>query len=349
MRVSRSMQHRVRVAGVATVLIGLLCAGSPTAAAQSSAPPHESATTRSEAGIAGHPTADLKLTRTDILTRAQSWIDERVPYSQSRWHTNQFGRYRQDCSGYVSMAWGLKNVRWTGNIMEVATRISKSNLLPGDALWLHSSGTQHIALFVRWADSGKTKAVVREEYRTGTVASQRTWSASRTASFNAIRYNNVIEGDAKTCAVVNENHTSYPQLAEGAKGELVKAAQCLLAGAGFNTGTDGPSGTFDATTTSAVKQYQTKVGLTSDGTVDTHTWTALLSRGSTPTVQDGSTGSAVSRVQRSLNAATNAGLGVDGQFGPKTAAAVKSYQSSRDLGADGIVGPNTWAALQAGK
>ncbi|WP_218160270.1 peptidoglycan-binding domain-containing protein [Amycolatopsis marina] len=319
------------------------------AGAQASAPSSEATGIQAEVGVAGHPTSDLKLTRTDILTRAQSWIDERVPYSQSKWHTNQYGRYRQDCSGYVSMAWGLKNVRWTGNIMEVATRISKSKLLPGDALWVHGSSVQHIAIFVRWADSAKTQAVVREEYRTGTVAAQRTWSASWTSKFTAIRYKNVIEGDAKTCAVVNENHKSYTQLAEGAKGELVKAAQCLLAGAGFNTGADGPSGTFDATMTSAVKQYQTKVGLPSNGTVDSHTWTALLSRGSTPMVQDGSTGSAVSRVQRSLNAATNAGLDVDGQFGPKTTTAVKNYQSSRKLGSDGIVGPNTWAALQAGK
>jgi putative chitinase len=40
-------------------------------------------------------------------------------------------------------------------------------------------------------------------------------------------------------------------------------------------------------------------------------------------------------------------LGVDpiGKFGPKTEAAVKSWQSSNGLTADGIVGPQTWAKI----
>ncbi|SFP70840.1 Peptidoglycan-binding (PGRP) domain of peptidoglycan hydrolases-containing protein [Amycolatopsis arida] len=347
------MRVSVRSSLVASAALAVLVA-MPTAAtattATSGAATATIETSQDQAQTAGHPTTNLKLTRADILKRSKSWIDERVPYSQSSFHTNQYGRYRQDCSGFVSMSWGLRDSRWTGNLMEVATRISKADLLPGDALFLHQSGgTQHVALFVRWADSAKTQAVVREQYRTGTVASERTWSASRTSRFQAIRYKNVIEGDARTCAVVNENHLRYPKLDQGATGELVKAAQCLLTSAGFNTGADGPSGTFDETTANATKQFQVKVGLPASGSVDSRTWTALLSRGGTPQVQDGSSGDAVVRVQRSLNAAVGAGLNVDGLFGPKTTAAVKQYQSSRGLAADGIVGPNTWKALQAGK
>ena len=62
-------------------------------------------------------------------------------------------------------------------------------------------------------------------------------------------------------------------------------------------------------------------------------------------IRRGSTGSYVSQVQSQLNATIGAGLAVDGDFGPKTEAAVKSFQSSRGLSVDGIVGPLTWGAL----
>ena len=151
------------------------------------------------------------------------------------------------------------------------------------------------------------------------------------------------------CTGAKIDFAAYPDLTAGATGEAVKAAQCVLRANGFSTGEGDPTGTLDAATADAVRKFQTARGLSATGAVDARTWTALLAAGSTPQVQDGSSGEAVGRVQRALNAAVAAKLDIDGQFGPSTTAAVKRYQSARGLGADGIVGTNTWKALQSGR
>jgi len=65
-----------------------------------------------------------------------------------------------------------------------------------------------------------------------------------------------------------------------------------------------------------------------------------------PTVQTGSSGTAVKVVQCRLRAAGNS-LTADGSFGSATKSAVISFQSARGLTADGVVGPKTWTALLA--
>ncbi|WP_327677204.1 glycoside hydrolase domain-containing protein [Streptomyces sp. NBC_00467] len=151
------------------------------------------------------------------------------------------------------------------------------------------------------------------------------------------------------CTTTNLSFTAYPTLTSGSTGSRVSAAQCLLRSAGHDPGAGTPTGTYDAGTSTAVRSFQTARGLPGDGITGPKTWTALLSRGSTPVIRTGSTGEAVTRIQRALTAALGRTVGIDGAFGAGTEAAVRDYQSSRGLSSDGIAGPATWSALQSGK
>ncbi|WP_156755586.1 NlpC/P60 family protein [Actinokineospora pegani] len=106
-----------------------------------------------------------RTTRSEIVERAESWLRVPVAFSRSRFHHNEHGIYRTDCSGFVSMAWGLPGLptdRRGGldarGLAEASTSIGWDELLAGDAL-LRVGGdelTRHIALFHEWADSHRT-------------------------------------------------------------------------------------------------------------------------------------------------------------------------------------------------
>ncbi|HEX8532515.1 MAG TPA: N-acetylmuramoyl-L-alanine amidase [Cytophagales bacterium] len=64
-----------------------------------------------------------------------------------------------------------------------------------------------------------------------------------------------------------------------------------------------------------------------------------LSPSGRQTIRRGQRGVLVEQVQATL------GIAIDGDFGPKTEAAVRAFQRGHDLVPDGIVGPKTWKAL----
>ena len=68
--------------------------------------------------------------------------------------------------------------------------------------------------------------------------------------------------------------------------------------------------------------------------------------GGYPTLKQGSLSVYVLVLQDGLNTLGFTTGGLDGIFGPITASAVRSYQSSRGLVSDGIVGCNTWRSIQ---
>lgn len=64
-----------------------------------------------------------------------------------------------------------------------------------------------------------------------------------------------------------------------------------------------------------------------------------------PTLRKGNSGDEVAELQMLLNAKYDYNLEIDGVFGAKTEAAVKSFQQGKGLTADGVVGAKTWKAL----
>ena len=115
---------------------------------------------------AGGPNAPPGPDDPGAIARAQSWVDERVPYSQASYHSNQYGIYRQDCSGYVSLVWGLTTSFTTYTLPSIAHPISKEELRAGDIMLKPG----HTLIFHKWADAGHTSYWAYEQQRPGRIA-----------------------------------------------------------------------------------------------------------------------------------------------------------------------------------
>ncbi|MEU4744705.1 hypothetical protein AB0G02_30175 [Actinosynnema sp. NPDC023658] len=138
----------------------------------------------------GTTAEDRATSRDETQTRSRSWLDDQVPYSQQACHRNDYGDYRTDCSGYVSMAWGLTHSRTTTTLRDVATEVPRADLRPGDAL----VNANHAALFVRWADEAKSEPVVREQTGPdGEPPVERKWTADTANTYTPLRYYKVVE------------------------------------------------------------------------------------------------------------------------------------------------------------
>lgn len=122
-------------------------------------------------------------------------------------------------------------------------------------------------------------------------------------------------------------------ISEGATGDVVKWAQYLLVR--FDLSDTDVDGIFGSVTT-AVEKFQAFKQVTVDGIVGPVTW-GLLGGGrpQPPTLEQGSTGNLVEKLQTALNELPfpHTPLVVDGDFGPLTAAAVKGAQEDRKLAA----------------
>ena len=139
----------------------------------------------------------------------------------------------------------------------------------------------------------------------------------------------------------------------GSIGSDVKALQQALINAGVSV-RGGADGVFGVATQSALKSYQSQLGLDQSGRVDDATANALASVGgsTSPAVSPllglkyGALGNTVKDLQQALiDAGVTVRGGADGIFGPATKNALKDFQTSQGIEASGSVDDATVAAL----
>jgi hypothetical protein len=130
-----------------------------------------------------------RISRAEIISRAQDWWRRKIPYSQSASASDVEGtNYRTDCSGFVSMAWRLESSYTTATLPNVASPISKSSLQAGDILLRHDSTVQHTLLFEKWYDSAHTQFWAYEEASTAADMNHEVKSLSSYSSYTAYKY-----------------------------------------------------------------------------------------------------------------------------------------------------------------
>ncbi|UFQ18578.1 MULTISPECIES: peptidoglycan-binding protein [Streptomyces] len=157
-RVGRATTGALMVAMATATTVGgaiQVCAAQPAAAAPGPAAAGHTA-------VRATARQGAVTSRAEILRHAQHWVDRGVRYSMGSY----FEGYRQDCSGFVSMAWGLSGSQWTGSLASYGVRVSKSDLQPGDMLLYHNAANpvhgSHVVLFGGWTDASHTHYVAYE-------------------------------------------------------------------------------------------------------------------------------------------------------------------------------------------
>ena len=151
----------------------------------------------------------------------------------------------------------------------------------------------------------------------------------------------------KHCGGVEVDLPDYPRAKLGADRELVKALQCLLTEQKVYAGK--VNGVYNTATSAAVRTWQKAHSMPARTSFPRRGWMSLLAAGPHPVLKFGSTGPAVRRLQRTLNAATSGtGLDVTGIFDTRTDRALRTWQVATKRRAEGVANADTWAELAAG-
>ena len=181
----------------------------PTSPQGGKAPLHGPGGRPAEPGTLKTPTT----TRAEIIRRAKKWVAEKVPYSMYRYWSDG---YRQDCSGFVSMAWSLSGNEWTGSLDQYGVRIAKEDLQPGDILLFHNPADpengSHVVIFGGWTDHTHTHYVAYESIRPHArrlVTPYAYWTHSD--RYLAYRYKGLVSGATGSKPDTGQSGTAKPK------------------------------------------------------------------------------------------------------------------------------------------
>ncbi|MEU5975082.1 peptidoglycan-binding protein [Streptomyces sp. NPDC047315] len=324
-----------------------------------------------------------KTTRTEIIKRAKTWVSAKVPYSMSKYWKDG---YRQDCSGYVSMAWGLATNEWTGSLAKFATKISRSDLQPGDILLFHNPANptkgSHVTIFGGWTDHTRTHYVAYEQTKPAT-RKQSTPMAywNNSGKYVAYRFKG-LTGQVTTGPTTADAFPGAQYFGPGKSNKhITRLGQMLVKRGGKKFYATGPGprwGEADRKATQAFQRAQGWRGSAADGIPGAKTWNLLVTgKGKNIPATDaapapasgaavvppypgpgafrpGQSGPHVTRLGQQLvkrgfgrHYATGPGP-VWGEADRRNVEAFQLAQGWRGAAADGYPGPDTWRRLFAG-
>ncbi|MGW3951441.1 peptidoglycan-binding protein [Streptomyces sp. NPDC004752] len=241
------------------------------------------------------------LTRTQIINRAKTWVTAKVPYSTSAYWSDG---YRQDCSGFVSMAWDLPGNEWTGSLGKFGVKIKKEDLQPGDILLFHNAADphkgSHVVIFGGWTDYTHTYYTAYEQTppRTRRLSTPYAyWSHSD--KYVPYRYKGLAAGTTGAQAATTVKAGPFPGAAyfgPGANNKYVTLlGKLLVARGGRAYYPNGPGPRWsdqDRRATQAFQKAQGWSGADADGMPGPSTW-ELLATGKGKNIRPATAGASV--------------------------------------------------------
>ncbi|KAA0912525.1 peptidoglycan-binding protein, partial [Streptomyces apricus] len=229
-------------------------------------------------------------TRNEIIERAKEWVAAQVPYNMNKYWSDG---YRQDCSGFVSMAWNLGGNEWTGSLDTYGVRIAKDELRPGDILLFHNPADpekgSHVTIFGGWTDDTRSRYVAYELTRPKARRQSTPYAYwSNSARYLPYRYKGLTAdadpgGTDPVTPITSPGGSAFPGAAAFGPGRtnayVTRLGRMLVArgaGAYYSSG-PGPRWTdADRRATRAFQLAQGWTGADADGLPGPTTWSYLV-------------------------------------------------------------------------